>query len=342
MDDWAQVASTTIDEVDLRILIEDEDRKYNILNMLNEDEEEADAAVERVARILDYCRENTADDISSSEADEMARAMQQHMLERENSLLPRPAELLSDDEERSSVGLPLSMREFIALRPFEEYHFRDYFDPDGVRVHSITAYLTCYTSPATGGGGGAKVTRAPGGYGVNLNTAPLAVLMGLFDSRDVSGRFWDSVLTYRNEEEELPEDQQGEDSEEMLDEFGQPVVRKQIFDSVDELSELRDWDGFEPDLQAEIKKLLRVESDVFSITITARVPTAEERLRVAEFTSLREQEEYERSGLHLVRTVRAVYWRQISDDKVTLLPLIPWEVLDYAPMPVLDLPDDER
>jgi len=339
MDEWAQVAATTIDDVQLRILIEDEDRKYNILNMLAEDEEQAGEALERVARILDYCREEAIDDISTSEAEELARLMRDHMLEREGSGLPRPRALLNDDDERSTVGLPLTMREFLALEEFEEHLFRDYFDEDEMRLHAITAYLTCYTSPSTGGGGGTQAVTAEGGHNVNVNTAPLAVLMALFDSREIDGRFWDSVLEYRNEEEDLPPDVE-EEEEEILDEFGEPVVRKKFFDSLEELSELPDWETMEPELRGEIEGLLRVDSDVFSITITARVPTADERHQLREFDSRRQQEEYERSGLHLVRTVRAVYWRQMGSDSVQMVPLVPWQVLDYAPLPVLDLPED--
>ena len=342
MDEWAQVMATAIDDVQLRILIEDEDRKYNILNMLNADEDLADEAVERVARILDYCREDTDDDISMTEAEDLARVMRDHMLERANSLLPRPEALLNDDDERSTVGLPLTMREFLPLDPFEEHLFRDYFDAGEARVHAITSYLTCYTSPGTGGGAGMQAVIAEGGHNVNVNTAPLAVLMGLFDGRDVSGRFWDDVLEYRNDEEELPPTTEQEEEEEVLDEFGQPVVRRQFFDGLEELAELPDWDGMEPELRGEIEGLLRVESDVFSITITARVPTADEARQVLEFDSRQEQEEYERSGLFLVRTVRAVYWRKMGEDSVEMVALVPWEVLDYAPLPVLDRPEDGR
>lgn len=340
MDEWAQVAATTIDEVQLRILIEDEDRKYNILNMLAEDEEEAGKALERVSRILDYCREQTADDISTSGADEMARAMRDHMLERANSLLPRPRGLLNDDDERSTIGLPLTMREFLPLEAFDEHLFRDYFDVDGARVHAINSYLTCYTSPGTGGGGGTQAVTAEGGHNVNVNTAPLAVLMGLFSSGDINGRFWDDVLEYRNEEEDLPPESEEEEEEEILDEFGEPILRKRFFDSLDEFAELPEWETMEPELRGMIEDLLRVDSDVFSITITARIPTAAEQNQLQEFDTRREQEEYERSGLHLVRTVRAIYWRQMSDDAVVMIPLVPWEVLSHAPLPVLDYAED--
>lgn len=340
MDDWAQIASTSFDDVNLRILIVDEDRKYNILNMLTADEEEAQEAFDRVVRILDLCREGTLADISSGDADEMARVMRDHMLERDTSFLPRPAATLSDDPENTSLGIPLTMREFVALEPFTEDHFRDYFDRDGKRVHSIDAFLTIYTSPAVGPlGAEGGTTTSSGGYSVNVNTAPLAVLASLFDQRDIGTRTWDQVLDYRNREEERKPDE--EDVEPVLDEFGQEIIQKRIFDSLEELQELPDWDSLEGDVRTKAESLLKVESDVFSVYITARYLTAAESNRIYEFQSRAEQEEYERSGRHFSRTVHAVFWRREGQEDIEMVPLLRWDVLDYSPLPVLDYPDDD-
>lgn len=342
MDDWAQVASTTINELNLRILIVDEDRKYNVLNMLAEDEEEAQEAYDRVVRILDLCREGTASDIGGADAEEMARAMRDHLLERDDSVLPRTA-LLSDDEEDTRRGMPLTMREFVVLEPFLEDHFRDYFDGDENRVHAIDQFLTVYTAPYTEGGepgeeGASAGVTAEGGKSVNVNTAPLAVLTGLTDDRDVDGRFWDAVVEYRNLEEELPPDQ--EELDPILDEFGQEILRRQFFDDLEELSEVPGWDDLPAEVRAKVEPLLRVESDVFSVYMTARKVTGDEKNQILDFTSRLEQELYERSGAHLVRTVRAVFWRQIAESEVQMVPLVRWEVLDFAPLPVLDYPDE--
>lgn len=337
MDEWAQVAATSFDDIQLRIYIEDEERKYNILNMLNDDEELADDAFDRVVRILDLCREGTDADISYTDAEDLARVMREHMLQRDTSALPRPAELLSDSEEYTSLGLPLTLREFVALPPFTEGLFRDYFDRDENRVHSIGSFLTVYTSPATGEDEGEAESGA--GWSVNVNTAPLAVLAGLMDSRDMSIRTWDWVLDYRNQEEELPDSE--DDSEPMLDEFGEEVIQKQIFDDIEELAEVPDWDGLSPEIREEVESLLRVESDVFSVFVTARYITASDKNQVYEFDSRVEQEKYERSGSHLVRTARCVLWRTDGDDGGEILPLLRWELLDYAPLPVLDYPDDD-
>lgn len=351
MDDWGRAQQTTINDLALRIVIQDEDSKYNVLNMLNPDEEEAQEAYDRVVRIIDRFREDTEDDIDGARADEMASAMRDHMLERDHSPsgLPR-ASLLTDDPDNASLGFPMSLSEFAVAEPFEERHFRDYFDSDGARVHSLSSFLTVWSAPAVGGGSGELEgdgegeedggTGASSGYAVNLNTAPLAVLASLMDDRDVPTRFWDGVLEYRNAEEE-PEDEEDEELEPLLDEFGEEIIRTNVFDGIDELEEVYDWGVMEPDAKAEVEKLLTVQSNVFSIYITARVSTEEEMNRKAVFEDRREQEEYERSGAHLTRTVRSVVWRRAGGDSgAAVVPLLRWEVLDYAPLEVLDYPED--
>jgi hypothetical protein len=342
MDAWATPQVTQIGGEDLRIFVVDEDRKFNLLNMLAEDEEEAEEALEIVTRILDNCREGTLADLDRSEASEMARAMRDHMTRRNDSVLPRPQQLSSGDGDEESQreadpdapAMPLTMREFVVLEPFQEQHFRDFFDQDGERVHSIDQFLTIYTSPAT-----YSSPDAESGYEVNLNTAPLAVLNGLFDSREVDTRLWDEVLAYRNEAEEVDEDE--EDYQPTYDEFGNEVPPRKFFDDLDELAELRSWDNIEAEEQAPILERLVTTSNVFSIYVVARKPLANEENQILQFQSLREREEYERTGLHLVRVVRRVVWRRGGGDGgSSMTPLVPWEVLDHAPLQVLDYPED--
>src|SRR5690606_25100312 len=59
-DTWGRVQRTTINEIELRVLVQDEDSKINVLTLLTEDEEQADLALERVARVLDLCREDSS------------------------------------------------------------------------------------------------------------------------------------------------------------------------------------------------------------------------------------------------------------------------------------------
>lgn len=147
-DPWASPDRSDINEVPLWVLVQDEDSKLNILGMLAPDEVEAELCFERVVRILDLCREGTDEDIDLGEAEDMAEAMRDHMRRRRDSTDWRP-DLLTDDENNLDMGLPLSLREFVILEPFQRQHFMDYRDEDGNIVHSIEAFLTIWTSVGT-------------------------------------------------------------------------------------------------------------------------------------------------------------------------------------------------
>jgi Tfp pilus assembly protein PilX len=393
-DEWAMPQRTEINEIRLRILVQDEDSKYNVLNLLNPDEKEAEAAFGRVVRILDLCREGTLADIEERTAQDMARAMLDHMSKRKTSSFPRP-KLLTDDESTEDQGLPLSMRDFLALRPFEESHFRDFRDEDGEVVHSIETFLTVWSSletsaemlstkttaaqnaaaaqkkgsssssnksqnqnqnesanqgqnaqnNAASGGNAPKNKSETNGYGVNVNTAPAAVLKGLFDDRELAPRFWDEVIEYRNLEEEKEEGavEEEEDPEDApLDEYGQPILERRIFEQVAEIQELDGWEKLLPAVQDKVTQLLSTQSHVFTIFVIAKRATSQEGDTADVPRSAAEKRAEEEKGDSLMRVVRCVVWRAKKDDQVVLVPVQRWEVLDYYPYEVIDFPDEER
>jgi hypothetical protein len=371
-DDWASVDRQDINEIELRVLYQDEDSKYNVLNMLTDDDDEARKAYDRVVRILDACREGTADDIDGGQAERMATAMLEHMERRSESVLSRPV-LLTDDEERFELGLPMSLRELVVLEPFDESHFRDYRDENGDIVHSIGSFLTLWTSLTTydelvspgsgaaapetpaapqdaangaGAGGqdgaapaaGAQEPEPPTAPAVNVNRAPPAVLHSLMDDRDVPSYFWDALVEYRNEEDEEAEQPEEEDLE--YSEFGEELAIRKIFNSVDDLAQLDGWETLEPIVQAEIRQLTSVQSHVFSLFITARRRTGDESQ--ADFWDVDAIREEEESGTDLMRTVHCVVWRRSSGGDVEIVPIVRWELIDYAPYEVLDYPGEDR
>ncbi|MFT5287186.1 MAG: hypothetical protein ACI8TQ_003366 [Planctomycetota bacterium] len=401
-DTWATPGRTEINELQLRFYFQDEDSKYNVLNMLTENEDEATKARDRVIRILDLCREGTDEDIDLSSAESMADSMLDHMLNRSESLLPRPF-LMTDDEEREELGLPMSLREFVVLDDFHPSHFRDYRDNNGEVVHSIESFLTLWTSlttaselaaansQASGGsndgqsgtadpgslstasgnganqqgggtedgeegspfgadegadGAGAGSASQPGGQGasssdgpkININRAPVAVLKALMDDRDVPMTFWDALVEFRNEEDEEETDP---DDEPSFDEFGNELIIRKIFTTVTDLAKIEGWDYLEPIVQAEVRDLTTVSSNVFSIYITARRSTADSD-ETDFFVDEEEIEEDEQKGLDLLRTVRCVVWRRTQGDEAEIIPLLRWEVLDYVPFEVEDYPGEDR
>lgn len=377
-DEWARVQRTSINDIDLRILVEAENAKYNVLNLLTEDEEESEEAAQRIIRIIDLYREGTEADLSDRDGENMVREMREYLMERNRGDWPQP-ELLTADEERDNLFLPMSLQEFLVLETWQPHFFRCYRDRNERRVHSLDQFLTVWSSPGSvsdlptsgddgptptpepdpepdpnrpdpdpdpdpdsggdeGGGGGEEPTESSGGYGVNLNLAPLAVLAGLFDDRDVRIRFWDDVLEYRNLDEE---DEDGEEQEEPLyDQFNEEIRDKRAFESLEELSEVRSWEDYDAETQGRIMALLETESTVFTIYITARREMSADG-NMSSFADPRERERLEEDpGGALVRTVRTVVWRRSGEDGVEIVPIIPWEVLDYRPFELEDYPDE--
>lgn len=411
-DEWAQVARTEINEIKLRILVQDEDSKINVLNLLNPDEKEAKAAFDRIARCLDMCRDGTLADIPERTAEEMTRGMLEFMRQRNLAKLPRP-KLLTDNEQDPDVGLPLGLRDFAVLPSFDDSLFRDFRDADGRIVHSIGSFLTVWTSlsspaaqtnsagpagsagaasAATGAGTGAAGTGASGtggasagdvpagggapggasgaagggagaapgaaagiggagaaaqnqsspGWTVNVNTAPVAVLKSLFDDREVHMRVWDKVIEYRNLEEEKKDGEKDDEKTPTLDEFGDEVLERKIFDTLAELSEVDGFNDLDTEIQAKIKERLTTQSQVFSIFVVARRTTSADGDAALAFSGARGRRLAEEQGDALVRVARSVVWRRSVDDKVEIVPIVRFEWLDYIPFEVQDYPDDER
>jgi hypothetical protein len=380
-DPWGRPQRTTINDIELRVLVQDEDSKLNVLGILAEDPEQAEEHFERLVRVIDLCREDTREDLDRSEARRLAEEMRTHLTERMSSVLPKP-QLLSDDEEDEDRGLLLTLRECVVLDEFHEGLFRDFRDETGTIVHSLGTFLTVWTSlatqedflaakaeddgqppgetppenepppqeeppeegpegdPAAAPEAAAEEAEGGGapGVAVNVNTAPAAVLKALIDDRDVPARFWDDVIEFRNLEEEEDED----DGEPILDEYGEELVRRQVFDSLQELETLNEWESLGPEERERVQALLSTESQVFSIYVTARRATG----AGDQFGGYRgapapgEQEDLQ--GGALVRTVASVVWRRQQEGEWQIVPLVRWDVLDYTPFEVQDYPETWR
>ncbi|MEO6710619.1 MAG: hypothetical protein ABIP42_13650, partial [Planctomycetota bacterium] len=108
-DTWGKPQRTEINQVELRVMVQDEDSKINLLGMLTPNEEEAEKAYQRVVKVLDTCRQGTTEDIDAGDAERMASGMRDHLRKRSNSVSPR-TKLLSDTEEEPDTGLPLTLK----------------------------------------------------------------------------------------------------------------------------------------------------------------------------------------------------------------------------------------
>jgi hypothetical protein len=159
----------------------------------------------------------------------------------------------------------------------------------------------------------------------------------------VSPRFWDAVVEHRNLEEK-DEDEEEEDSEPQLDEYGEEILQRQVFDSLEELSEVDGYENLDDRTKAELAQLLTTRSEVFSIFVTARRKTGiggDEEF--GGYLGGRPDDRREDPrGKGLVRTIRSVVWRVDTGNGVVIVPIVRWEALDFTPFEVLDYPDEDR
>ncbi len=144
-DEWARPQRTEINEIPMRILIQDEHSKINVYGMLTENDDEAEKAFARVARVIDLFREGTTEDIEDYDAEAMAEIIRDWLYRREEVDGPRPR-LSTDRDDEPDQSMFIDLRELVAIEPFNERHFRDYRDEEGNIVHSLTSYLTCLSS----------------------------------------------------------------------------------------------------------------------------------------------------------------------------------------------------
>jgi hypothetical protein len=161
----------------------------------------------------------------------------------------------------------------------------------------------------------------------------------LMDDYDVDPRFWDDVIKHRNEEDESQVDT---DEEPILDEFGEEAVPLMVFSSVDELVDMPEWENIEPIFRDQLRGLVGVASDVFTIYVTVQRDTSQARGQAGYSMSREEYEEQLFSLSNLTRTIACTVWRRSGEEGLELVPLQRWEYLDYIPYEVLDYPEDER
>jgi hypothetical protein len=151
------------------------------------------------------------------------------------------------------------------------------------------------------------------------------------------------VLEYRNTEDQEAKAQQDPDQEPVLDEYGNEVVKHQVFDSLEKLNDVDGFDRLDTEAKTIVSNMLTTQSQVFSIYVTARKATGQ-RDEFSGFLGRPRGGELkeDQQGQSLVRTVRSVVWRYKDGDKYRIIPIVRWEVLDYTPFELQDYPNEDR
>jgi len=355
-DAWYEPTSYADDDLTTYTWVEDENRKFNILCLASPDEEFAASSRERFVRLIDFLREDSVFDLSSSTGETMATEIIDWLNARgRTELIPRPP-LKSDDEDSLiDQTIPLHLEELLMLPSITD---DIYFDKvvDDRFVPGLEGVLTIYTSlvfdpgepGALGPGGespvagnnaeptgleglasGGSAADQPIGVGVkiNVNTAPRAVLRCLFPEHEVPNAVIEAILRHRNEEEEEDEEELSENDLAGAEYFGDLNLGEQaprkIFTTLEDLEELPEFENLgNPEIKQRFFELTTVKSDVFSVHMASMYKRNEQR------------------RIFVMRRATSVLARFEDNGAASIHPLILLEERQGVRIQPLDFPDE--
>eukprot|EP00904_Undaria_pinnatifida_P001903 jgi/Undpi1/11713/HiC_scaffold_37.g14008.m1 len=249
-DTWFEPQAWADGDITVYSWAEDENRKFNLLTLLAEDEEFARLSRTRLVRLIDALREDTEFDVSNGDAEAIADEFMQFTRAGGRTEQIPLAPLKSDRLDAPvEITVPLHTDELLMLKTVDTELFYDKVF-DGRVIPGLESVVTVYTSmgldpgsdesnarlqerreqsgeggdpaaAATGEGEG-EGPGAPGeepeisaeglGTRININTAPRAVLRCLFDRSELPDLVIDAILRYRNELDEDAAEAASEDS----------------------------------------------------------------------------------------------------------------------------------
>lgn len=155
VDEWARpgaIAVMTANELDVKVIIRDEDSKFNILSVAAVDEEFAEESRIRLGRLIDAFRENTRADVGRADSEMLVDSIVDWLEgDRDTDLFPKPEVKTGpqDEEpdrfEEDPILFPLTIEELKMCEGMTEdilFGFRK----DGDRIPGLIEYITCYSN----------------------------------------------------------------------------------------------------------------------------------------------------------------------------------------------------
>lgn len=279
----------------------DENRKFNILTLLSKDEKFARASMERFVRVLDEMWENTDYDLSGADAEAIGRGTLEMMKGfGRTDVRPRPP--LKTDKDGQETSIPLALDDLKLVPQFKAEWLDDRFVQGGIHLPGLRSVLTVYTALSQKGGAegasggessgdagasggenpppGNEATESTGGsegellgpgVRMNINTIPPVLLRSLANRTDVPESVVDAILEYRNKVDEEARDAAEQAATEsgdagLLASDGTQTEMLQIFESLDDLDKVDEWDMLSnSDGKKDLQALLTTKSNVFTI-----------------------------------------------------------------------------
>lgn len=239
---WSEETNDT----ELMIQIFDESAKFNLYLLLVDDASESRRRRERLANVIDKFREDTDYDVSFPEgmeiADQIAELLKRTKDNPYNNL-PKPV-----TKAERTISLT---EEVLYVDGIDKSMMFDLTESEGERlVPGLFRFITVWSDLQT-----------------NINTADLAVLSGLFTPGDAF--LAERIINYR---EQFAEDYESEN----FSDLNTSVDEDQEEDPTggapfSQISEMREKvDGITQETYNDIRNYLTVQSEVFSIFVTAR------------------------------------------------------------------------
>lgn len=156
-DSWAKPQSRAENDLTTYYWVEAENAKFNLLSLWSPDPKWAEFSRDQLIRLLDALREDTDQDLGSSDADRIVRAIEEWARRSGSERLPKPP-LKSDDPRVTELTLPLHLDELLLLPDIKEDLFYDQV-LDGRVLRGLESVLTVWTSLQIDPGDPEKVAR---------------------------------------------------------------------------------------------------------------------------------------------------------------------------------------
>jgi hypothetical protein len=262
------------EDVEIEARVEDEERKFNLNMLMDDDKTRREAARERFALLIDRYREDTPLDVSSTVAAALRDAVIAYLERRspaEGSIgeMPVPKtgkwRMLTPDElvnvkdfEDQSRGWSAQFLLYDAREPEEAARYAE--DPESEKPEEfpgLIRYLTLWSGTAW--------IDAPDGASwvrININTAEKPVLETLFYKNPDDLGLVDAILEYRNQEKT----EDGGSTSMLEDEQRE---QHQVFETVDDLKKVEGIDDQILQRNGISATTVTVQSNTFSIDFLA-------------------------------------------------------------------------
>lgn len=156
-DAWFQATGHADNDLTTYVMVEDENRKFNILSLWSPDEKFAEFSRDRLVRLIDVLREDSEFDVSTGDAERIVQDLKDWVGRPGTDAIPRPR-LKSDDEKHRDVTAIMHLDELMMLPSVSEDLF---FDKvlDGHYYPGLESVLTIWTSLRKDPGDPQKVAR---------------------------------------------------------------------------------------------------------------------------------------------------------------------------------------